>query len=414
MDLHQQIEALATIDSVHEGGGLTREVYTPEYAMAVHFVTERMREVGLAVREDAAGNLFGLWRGSSPELPRVLTGSHFDTTLNAGRYDGVLGVLGAIEAVRQLKLRGFAPTRSIEIVGFAGEEPRFGAGCIGSRAMVGALSRGDLDRMVDRDGVTVAEAMRGVGLDPERLAEARIDPATVAAQVELHIEQGAVLEHRGIPLGVVERIAAPHDLRVTITGVARHAGSTPMDLRRDALTGASELVLEVERLARESASGSTVGTVGVLHVSPGAVNVIPGQVVLDIDIRDSDLEARTVAVEGTRAKIREIGERRGLEVEVATITHDTPAECDPAIVAAVREACEEVGTPYLGMTSGAYHDSMVLGAQVPIGMIFVPSRDGISHHPDEYTAPGELELGVSVLAGTLERLAGVPERPARG
>jgi hydantoinase/carbamoylase family amidase len=405
MNLHQQIEALAEIDSHHEGAGLIREVYTPEYAQAVRFVSDRMEEVGLEVREDPVGNLFGLWRGSSPDLPRVLTGSHFDTTLNAGKYDGVLGVLGAIEAIRHLREEGFSPIRSIEVVGFAGEEPRFGAGCIGSRAMVGTLSRSDLDRMADRNGVTVAEAMRASGLDPDRLHEALIDPATIDAQVELHIEQGAVLEHERIALGVVEQIAAPHDLRVTITGVPRHAGSTPMQLRRDALAGASELVLEVERLARESPSGSTVGTVGVLHVSPGAVNVIPGEVRLEIDIRDSDLAARTAVVEATLAKLAELAERRSLSVDVATLTEDTPANCDRRIVAAVREACEAVGRPYLGMTSGAYHDSMVLGAKVPIGMIFVPSRNGISHHPDEYTAPEELDLGVAVLAGTLKRLA---------
>lgn len=405
MNLHEQIEALAQIDSEHEGEGLTREVYTPEYSQAVEFVSERMREAELEVREDTVGNLFGLWPGSSPDLPRVLTGSHFDTTLNAGRYDGVLGVLGAIEAVRQLKERGVTPTRSIEIVGFAGEEPRFGAGCIGSRAMVGTISRQDLDRMSDRSGVTVAEAMRSCGLDPDSLTEALIDPETIAAQVELHIEQGSVLEHKGIPIGAVEQIAAPHDLRVTITGLARHSGSTPMDLRRDALTAASEVVLEVERLARGSASGSTVGTVGVLHVSPGAVNVIPGQVTMEVDIRDSDLAARTAVVEGTLRKLEELAATREVEVDVATITEDTPADCDPRIVAAVRDSCETLGTPYIGMTSGAYHDSMVLGAKVPIGMIFVPSRDGISHHPDEYTAPEELDLGVAVLAGTLERLA---------
>jgi hydantoinase/carbamoylase family amidase len=403
-DLHGQIEALAQIDSVHEGGGLTREVYTPEYSRAAELINQWMRGAGLEVREDAVGNLFGLWPGREPQLPRVLTGSHFDTTLNAGRYDGVVGVLGAIDAVRQLRARGFVPQRGIEVIGFAGEEPRFGAGCVGSRAMVGALTRSDLDRMTDRREITIAAAMRASGLDPDRIAEAEIDPAEYDMLVELHIEQGAVLEHRGIPIGVVEQIAAPHDLRITITGVPRHSGSTPMDLRRDALTGASELVLEIERLARESPSGSTVGTVGVLDVIPGAVNVIPGEVRMDVDIRDSDLAAREQVIESTLAKLRELTERRSLSFEVSTITEDTPARCDPRIVTAVREACTAQGIAHLGITSGAYHDAMVLGSKLPIGMIFVPSRDGISHHPDEYTAPEELELGVAVLAGTLERL----------
>lgn len=405
MNLHEQIEALARIDSAHDGDGITREVYTPEYTSAVAFVTERMEEAGLVVREDAAGNLFGLWPGVDASLPRVLTGSHFDTTLNAGRYDGVLGVLGAVAAVRSLRGAGFAPRRGIEVVGFAGEEPRFGAGCIGSRAMVGTLRRVDLDRMADRNGMTIAEAMQSVGLDPDRIDESRIDPGRYDVMLELHIEQGGVLEHHDVPIGVVERIAAPHDLRVTLTGMARHSGSTPMDLRRDALAGAAELVLAVERLASSSPSAGSVGTVGVLEVDPGAVNVIPGQVTMDIDIRDSDLSAREMVVKGVLDAMREIAAHRSLKSRTDVLTKDAPAACDPRIVSAIREACVEHGIEHLAMTSGAYHDSMVIGAKLPIGMIFVPSRDGISHHPDEYTAPEHVDLGVTVLAGALRRLA---------
>jgi hydantoinase/carbamoylase family amidase len=403
--LHDRIEQLAQIQSEVLGAGVTREVYTAAYTEATELVAAWMQELGLETRLDAAGNLFGLWPGEQPDLPRVMTGSHFDTTLDAGRYDGVLGVLGAIDAISQLKAEGFRPHRSIEVVGFAGEEPRFGAGCIGSRAMIGALTREDLDRMHDRAGVSVAEAMRSVGLDPERLAEAVIDADTVHMLVELHIEQGAVLEAGGIPIGVVEHIAAPHDFRVRLVGEPRHAGSTPMAMRRDALTGAAEVVLAVERLARGSSSGTTVGTVGILNLTPGAVNVIPGQVVLDIDVRDSDLAARDAVTGTLLEEIGTIAERRGLELNVVTTTHDEPAACDPRIVAAVRASADELELPSRAIVSGAYHDSMVLGAKVPIGMIFVPSVAGLSHHPDEYTAPEDLEHGVAVLAGTLRRLA---------
>jgi hydantoinase/carbamoylase family amidase len=271
--------------------------------------------------------------------------------------------------------------------------------------MVGTLARDDLDRMADRNGVTIAAAMRSVGLDPDRIDEARIDPARYEVMLELHIEQGEVLERRGIPIGVVESIAAPHDLRVTLTGMARHSGSTPMNLRRDALAGAAEVVLAVERLARASPSTRSVGTVGVLEVDPGAVNVIPGHVTMDIDIRDSDLAAREEVVHGVLDALEDIAARRSLKTQVELLAEDRPAMCDPRIVSAVREACVERGIEHLGMTSGAYHDSMVIGAEVPIGMIFVPSRDGISHHPDEYTAPEQLDLGVAVLAGALRRLA---------
>jgi ureidoglycolate amidohydrolase len=405
MNLHTAIAELGTIDSVHEGGGLTREVYTPEYSQAVAFVSRRMADAGLEVREDVAGNLFGTWPGLEPELPEVWTGSHFDTTLNAGAYDGVLGVLGAVSAIELMRELGVTPRRTIEVIGFAGEEPRFGAGCIGSRAMVGSLSREEMDLMVDRHGISIAEAMRSVGLDPDRIEEAQFDPELVAAFVELHIEQGAQLEQLGIPVGVVERIAAPHQLRLTLIGKARHAGSTPMALRRDALAGAAEVVLAVERLARDSDSGSTVGTVGVLDVSPGAVNVIPGQVTLDIDVRDVLLDAREQVIDSLREEIDEIAARRELDAELRQMVFDLPAPCDLRIVSTVRLACEELGTPYLEMASGAYHDAMVLGAKVPIGMIFVPSRDGLSHHPDEFTEPEQLDLGVAVLAGTLTRLA---------
>ena len=406
MNLHTAIAELAAIDSTHAGGGLTREVYTAEYSQAVVFVTARMEEVGLTVREDAAGNLFGAWEGSDRSLPAVWTGSHFDTTLNAGAYDGVLGVLGAVAAVDRLRAAGFSPRRRIEVIGFAGEEPRFGAGCIGSRAMIGALSRSELDAMVDRDGISIAAAMRAVGLDPEAIAEAEFDPKRVAAFVELHIEQGAVLEQRGIALGVVERIAAPHQLRLTLTGKARHAGSTPMTLRADALAGAAEIVLAVERLARDSATGTTVGTVGTIEAAPGAVNVIPGEVTIDVDVRDVVLDAREVVVAAIEAEVEATCARRGLVAQTRQMVFDRPAPCDPHIVATVRTACGELEIPYLDMASGAYHDAMVLGARVPIGMIFVPSRDGLSHHPDEYTEPAALDLGVHVLAETLEKLAG--------
>jgi hydantoinase/carbamoylase family amidase len=344
--------------------------------------------------------------GSDPSLPAIWTGSHFDTTLNAGAYDGVLGVLGAIVAVDQLRAAGYEPRATIEVIGFAGEEPRFGAGCIGSRAMIGALSQAELNGMVDRNGISIAAAMQAVGLDPEQIADAEFDPAGVAAFVELHIEQGAILEQHGIGVGVVERIAAPHQLRVTFTGKPRHAGSTPMSLRADALCGAAELVLAVERLARESPSGTTVGTVGTVSVAPGAVNVIPGAVTIDVDIRDVVLAPREQVVAAVRRAVAEICGNRGLTAEVRQMVFDRPAACDPRIVTTVREACEELEAPYLEMASGAYHDAMVLGARVPIGMIFVPSRDGLSHHPDEFTDPAALDLGVKVLAGTLARLAG--------
>lgn len=399
------LETLAGFNADPAAGGVTREVYTPEYMAAMDYVEERMRAAGLETRRDAFGNLWGRWVGGVPGVPAVVTGSHFDTTLNAGKYDGVVGVLGGIEAVRRLRESGVRSRRTIEVVAFAGEEPRFGVGCIGSRAVMGELSRADLDTLRDRDGISIADALRGAGLDPDRLDHARIDAAGVHAFVELHVEQGAVLEAAGLPIGVVTRIAAPHSLRVLIGGRAMHSGATAMDLRRDALVGAAEAVVEVERLARASASGTTVGTVGVLRVAPGAINVIPGTVEMEIDIRDSDLAAREAVVAGLHAALTRICERRGLELEVGTIAAHEPATCSAEVIAAASDACKELGVPYREMMSGAYHDAMVLGAAIPMGMVFVPSVGGVSHSPLEHTEAQDIARGIEVLAGVLERLA---------
>ena len=415
--VHAAIARLATFNSDPDAGGITREVYTPEYQASLDYIAGLMRAAELDVRVDAAGNLVGRWEGTDPAAPAVLSGSHFDTTLNAGAYDGVLGVIGAIEAVHGLRERGLRPRRSLEVWGIAGEEPRFVAGCIGSRAMAGQLTAEALDRLVDRDGVTAAQAMRATGLDPARVEDARIDPASVHAFVELHIEQGGVLESTGETIGVVRWIAAPHELRIVLRGEANHAGATPMNLRHDALVGAGELIVALERLALASPSATTVGTVGVIRARPGAINIVPGEVELEVDIRDSDGDARDAVVDGLLATAEDVCARRGLELEVEAIARDQPAACSDLVIDATIAACEELGRPFRRMVSGAYHDAMVLGRQVPIGMIFVPSAGGVSHHPDEYTAPHEIDAGVDVLTGVLARLTdaapGAVQKPSR-
>jgi len=399
------IERLAGYNADPVAGGVTREVYEPEYRDACRYVISLMEEALLDVSEDAFGNLYGLWEGTDPGASRVLTGSHFDTTLNAGRYDGSLGVLGAIDAVRRLRDAGVQPRRGIEVVAFAGEEPRFGLGCIGSRAVVGELTRQDLDRLLDRHGTSLSDALRGAGLDPDRLGDARLQAGRHGAFLELHIEQGAVLETALVPVGVVTHIAAPHDLRVLLHGAAMHSGATPMNLRHDALAGAAEVMVELERLAKTSSSGTTVATVGVLRARPGAINVIPGEVEMQVDVRDSDEEVRTQVVEDFLASAGAIAGRRGLQLSHEVIARHAPAACDQPIVDAVRRACIDLGVDFLEMASGAYHDAMVLSSVMPMGMIFVPSVGGISHSPLEYTDPGDISRGVDVLARALVHLS---------
>jgi hydantoinase/carbamoylase family amidase len=401
--LHDAIAELATYNDDPAAGGITREVFTPTYERSVGFVSGLMRDAGLEVRRDAFGNLYGRLEGTDPSLPAVRTGSHFDTTLNAGRYDGVVGVLGAIEAIGALRDRGLR--RPIEIVGFAGEEPRFVTGCIGSRTVMGDLSRADLDRLVDRDGVSLAQALAGAGFEPDDVDSAVWDPASVHAFVELHIEQGIVLESSGEQIGVVTAIAAPHDLRVTLRGAADHAGATPMRLRRDALAGAAEAMVALEKLAVDSSSGTTVGTVGVLRVRPGAINVVPGEVELDVDVRDSDGEARQAVVDGFVAAVGVLADRRGLTAVVDEIVRDEPGTCAPFIVEAVETACASLGVTRRRMISGAYHDALMLSRKIPVGMLFVPSVGGISHHPDEHTDREDIDRGAAVLGEVLATLA---------
>ncbi len=400
----EAVEGLARFNAAPELGGVTREVFSREYAAGISFVERSMRDVGLETRIDPFGNLIGRWDQLGGSAPVVLTGSHVDTTLNAGRFDGVVGVLGAVEAVRLLRQHGFQPHHPIEVVAFAGEEPRFGLGCIGSRAMVGQLSREDLDVLQDRSGTSLADALCEAGHDPDRLEEAVVPAPAIKAFVELHVEQGAVLESAGVPIGVVERIAAPHDLRVRMVGSAMHSGATPMGMRRDAMVGAAEAIVEIERIAATSPSGTTVGTVGVVRVRPGAVNVIPGVVEMEVDIRDSDEAARDRVVVQVLGALEEICSRRGLVLEHEEMVRDAPRACDPLVVAAVRAAVRVLDVESLPMISGAYHDAMVLAERFPVGMIFVPSAGGLSHSPEEYTSPTDMAHGVLVLAQTLRAL----------
>jgi allantoate deiminase len=401
--LNERIARLARISATPPDQGITRESYTELYEKGLTLVEGWMADAGLSTRRDAVGNAFGRLEGSAPGEPCVLVGSHLDTTLNAGPLDGVYGVLAAIEAVD--RLRGGARGRPVEVIAITAEEPRFATGCLGSRALVGDMSADFARRLTDRDGITLAEAMQRLSMDPERIPDARLAEGYADLFVELHIEQGAVLEQRNSRLGIVNAIAAPHDLRLTVTGTAAHAGTTPMELRHDAFLGAAEIALAVEAGALESATGRTVGTVGAVSVRPGANNIVPGQVEIEVDIRDTQLDPREAVVAEVLSTAEAVCARRGLELDVETIARDTPVSCSETVQKAVAEACAECGIEGHVMASGAYHDAMVLARKMPVGMLFVPSAGGVSHHPDEYTDPADLDLGVDVLAGTLRRLA---------
>lgn len=393
-----EIAELAAI-SEHPAPAVTRVLFSPKDLEARAWLESRCRAAGLATRFDAAGNFFARWEGSDPTLPALATGSHTDAIPNAGMFDGVVGVLGGLEAIRALDEAGHRLRHPVELIMFTAEEPtRFGIGCLGSRLLSGALDPAAAAALRDNEGRTfedwrLAVGCRG-GLDSVRLPEGHY-----AAFVELHIEQGPILEREGISIGAVEKIAAPAALRVRFTGEGGHAGAVLMPGRRDASLGAAEAALALEKLARESASPDCVGTTGVFRIHPGAINSVPCEAVVEMDIRDTDLASRDAVVDGLRAAVAEIAARRGLGASVETINIDPPAACDSQLVELIEKAA---GTDAVRrMVSRAYHDSLFMARIAPTAMIFIPCRNGYSHRPDEFAAPEDIERGVEVLAKTL-------------
>ncbi len=402
--LASEIEALAAFSDA-EAPAVTRVVFTPTDRKARAWVKERCKDAGLVIRDDAIGNIFARWLGSDPSLPIVGTGSHIDAIPNAGKYDGVVGVLGGLEAMRALKRAGFRPRHSIELLIFTSEEPtRFGIGCLGSRLLSGTLSADAARKLTDNDDASVDEVRRNAGLTGE-LEQVELPTGYYKAFVELHIEQGPILEREHLPLGVVERIAAPASLRVTVEGAGGHAGAVLMPDRRDALCAAAELILALEQAARTSGAIDTVATVGICDVFPGAVNSIPARVRLSVDIRDTSLARRDGVVRVLGEACRAASSKREVTIHSDWLNADAPAESGSAIVAALRRACEKHGFRFLPMTSRAYHDSLFMSRIAPVAMLFIPCHNGYSHRPDEYASPDDIARGTLVLAETLAMLA---------
>ena len=401
--LWSRLSELAKIGRI-EAGGVTRLSFTKEERAAKDLVASYMREADLEVREDTAGNLIGRREGNDPEASVVLTGSHVDSVPNGGDFDGPLGVLAAVEALQVMEEQANETERPIEVVAFTDEEgARFGFGMIGSRATAGTLTPEDLARE-DEDGVSIAEAMRDAGLAPERIREAAWPEGSVHAYVELHIEQGRILENEGLPVGLVTGIAGPVWIRFTLEGEAGHAGTTPMKLRRDALAAAAAVVGTIETEAART--GTTVGTVGQLDLSPGGINIIPGHVSFSLDLRDIDQGVR----DGVEARISDeagrICKERSIELATETLQRLPPVPCSEVVRGAAREACEALGYKPFELASGAGHDGMQLADLCPVGMLFVRSKYGLSHNPDEYSSKEDCVAGADVLYRTLLKLGG--------
>ena len=392
--------------------------YTRVYLSAAHRAAARriaawMEEAGMRVRVDPVGSVIGRYDAAAPDAKTLLMGSHFDSVRNGGKYDGVLGILVPIACVTELRRRGERLPVAIEIAAFADEEgARFSTSFLASRALIGRFDRGALERR-DADGVLLAEAMRSAGLDPARIEAARVDPESLAAYVEVHIEQGPVLLDAGHALGVVTSIAAGLRHTVRVKGEAGHAGTVPMPRRRDALAAAAEMVLAIEK--RCSATPSLVGTVGILRVKDGSSNVIPGEVELTVDIRAADGKTHLAAQEDVFAACEAIAKRRGVALE-HTKTHEVKAvPCSPRLQDAIARAIERtVGGRALRLPSGAGHDAMVLAEVTDVGMMFVRcGAGGVSHNPAETVTPEDADAAAKALLGFLRDFE-IGSPPARG
>jgi N-carbamoyl-L-amino-acid hydrolase len=417
--VQRQIDDLGAISEA-AAPVVTRILFSEADLRGRAFVKKLCSELGLSFHEDAVGNIFARWAGSDSTLPPVATGSHIDAIPNAGRYDGVVGVLGALEAIRALKEAGFKPRRAIDLIVFTAEEPtRFGIGCLGSRLLAGSLSSERVAALRDRDGhdLDYWRAKAGFAASPRPADEqkagerrsfidsVRLPRDCYSTFIELHIEQGPLLEKENIPIGVVEKIAAPSTLRIELTGVGGHAGAVLMPNRHDALLAGAEIALAVEKAALNSGSPDTVATTGVFRIEPGAVNSVPCRAWLEIDLRDTRVATRDTALQNIEQAVPEICQRRGVEFKIERLNVDPPAICDRRLVETVLAVSEETGNAAKRMISRAYHDSLFMAQICPTTMIFIPCRDGVSHRPDENSSPEQIKTGVEVLAQTLAKLS---------
>jgi len=391
--LQRRLDELYAIGAEPEGGGAYRPLYGSAWAAAGELVAGWMKDAGLTVRRDAVGNIWGRLEGSAGGKA-VVTGSHIDTVRHGGRLDGALGICAGLTAVEALATTLGKPKRPLEVVAICEEEgSRFATNFWGSRAITGSIERVDAD---------IAQAMRDVGLDPANISAAARDD--IDTFVELHIEQGAVLDASGAPLAIVSAITGTAHLEVAVTGRADHAGTTPMDMRLDALAGAAAMIQAIESIAR-SLGAPAVATVGKLSVQPDQINVVPGLVVFTIDLRHPDLAGRRGLEERVRSLCGTIAAERELGLLIRTLQEKPPVPMHRDVRAVLERAARDQGVTPATLVSGAGHDAQILAARCRVGMLFVPSIGGRSHCPEESTNPADIELGTRVLTRSLELLA---------
>jgi beta-ureidopropionase / N-carbamoyl-L-amino-acid hydrolase len=398
--LRKDLEDLGEIGTTPEGG-VWRSSFSEADMEARRWYVQRLEEAGLQHWIDAAGNIYArVGEGG----PAVISGSHLDSVPNGGRFDGALGVMAALECLRSINDHGLHTKLPIEAVAFTDEEGRFG-GFVGSFAVIGTMTYEEILRRRDLRGMPLADAMRQVGLDPTKIGEARRDPKDIKAYIELHIEQGPILESIGVPIGVVQGIVAGSRTWITFRGRADHAGTTPMAMRKDAFLGAAAFGLRAREMVLTEGSGTTVGTVGVMDLKPGASNIVPETAFLTLDLRDISWDVLQRLLDRVGILAHEMAEKWGLEVTVERMRTSEPAQMSPRVQAVIDEVARDLGHKTHWMNSGAGHDAQVMAKITEAGMIFVPSRQGRSHSPAEFTDWNQVENGANVLLNTLLQLA---------
>lgn len=400
--LAADLESLAQIGR-GDGPGIHRTAFSSGDMEGRRWLAERIEAAGLEVRIDGAANMGTLWPGEL-DRPCVMTGSHLDTVPGAGRLDGALGVLCGLEALRVLSENEIALSRPIELVDFSDEEGRFG-GMLGSQAMSGRLTPESIEQYRDLEGVSLTDAMAECGYRARDVLAAERESDSIHAFVELHIEQGPVLERAGSPIGLVDSITGLFRWDVRLIGEANHAGTTPMDMRRDAFQAVAEFAAEIDRILEEHGSPRSRATIGRVELVPGAANVVPGEARMALEVRDTDREILRALGDAFRRTLSAIARRRELGFEFDVVSELAPVACHERVMAAVGRACEQAGIDPLRMPSGAAHDTQMMARIAPAGMIFVPSRGGRSHSPAEWTAPADIERGANVLLHALLELA---------
>ncbi|MDF2065325.1 Zn-dependent hydrolase [Bacillus sp. Cr_A10] len=379
------------------GAGVTRLTYSKEDQDARKYIIKKMTEYGLIVSEDGFGNIFGKLEGNQPDAPSIIVGSHFDSVPNGGAYDGAAGVVVGLEVAALFQETGCKPAYPLEIIALVEEEgSRFGGGLMGSRGMMGLLTNEEFKSLADKDGILAEDAMMSIGLDPSN--DKIRDPKTIKAFLELHIEQGPILEEKNIPIGIVEAIVGLTQLEVTIQGQAGHAGTTPMERRSDALVTAAEIIAAFPQLAFEEGNG-TVITTGQLHVFPNGSNVIPNKVIFSVDIRS----AKEEHVHSAMQKVEQlIASKNGMGILTSTeqLLYIAPKEMNETIQSTFKEVSDKLDIPYCTINSGAGHDAMILSDFTACGMVFIPSKDGLSHCPEEWSDSSHLAAGANILFQT--------------